>query len=54
VGGIFPMPKATEVQAQDVLRAYQFNWDDDMVRAPQAQLPRQDKGLRAKLTPPSA
>lgn len=35
VGGIFPMPKATEVQAQDVLRAYQFNWDDDMVRAPQ-------------------
>lgn len=36
VGGICPMARATEVQAQEVLRAYQFDWDDEMVRQPAA------------------
>jgi hypothetical protein len=32
VGGVCPMPRATEMQALEVIRAYQFNFDDEMVR----------------------
>ena len=31
VAGVCAMPRANEVQAQEVLRAYQFDWDDEMV-----------------------
>ena len=31
-GIVRPMAHATEVQAQEALRAYQFDWDDEMVR----------------------
>lgn len=30
-GTVVPLPKATDIQAQEVLRAYQFDWDDQQV-----------------------